>query len=76
MHPLLGIFILPQTAIVKIEYNSDYGNVSGSGEYEIREKVELIATQKEGYEFVGWMEDGEETNSSKKLTYFLRKTES
>src|SRR6056297_1411369 len=59
-------------AIVEIEYNSDYGTVSGSGEYEIGEEVELTATPKDGCKFVGWMENGKKISSDENFEITVR----
>ena len=44
--------------------NSTFGTVSGAGQYDLNDDVELVATANEGYKFVNWTNaDGEEVST-------------
>ena len=46
-------------ASLNIDYNSDYGSVTGAGIHGIGESFDLVATANEGCRFVGWYAEGE-----------------
>ena len=49
-----------QTFMVTVESeNTDYGTVSGGGEYGYGASCTVTATPAEGYYFIGWFQDGE-----------------
>ena len=49
---------------VSVDYDDDKGKVAGDGDFEEGEEVELTATAKEGYEFVGWTGYVESTDNT------------
>ena len=56
---------LPDSFVVSASTNnSTFGTVSGAGQYELNDNVELVATANEGYKFVNWTNaDGEEVST-------------
>lgn len=55
IHAQFAPFVYSITAVPN---HSNYGNVSGAGEYEHGQQVHLLASPNEGHIFVNWTEDG------------------
>ncbi len=53
---------------VTILHNSDHGNVLGEGDYEHGTEVKLIASPREGYQFVCWKMNGNPVSTAQKWT--------
>lgn len=49
---------------VYIDYNSTMGSVQGAGSHSFGEKINLVATPNEGYEFVAWKDSNDEVISN------------
>lgn len=73
---LVAVFAEEETAksfVLKLEVNNpDYGTVSGSGTFEEGSEAQIMATAKQGYKFIGWVE-GKDT-ISREATYTVTMT--
>ena len=75
---LVAVFdTIPSTAkrytITVLSFNSDWGSVSGGGDYEEDDYVTIKATPKEGFRFVVWICNEEEFSDQR--TYTFKATE-
>ena len=68
-----GLRTLNKYQIIAEANPSENGSVSGGGEYNYGEEVELIATPNEGYHFVNW-EDSDSEGSTRTITVLKNAT--
>ena len=64
---------LPTYTITSASNNTDWGTVTGGGDYKMYETVSVKATAKAGYEFKYWQENGEWTSYSKTYEFAAMK---
>ena len=69
----LNFEVIPEQVLIKLEAKpTNGGTLSGAGSYDLGSEVVVEAKAKPGYEFVRWLEDGEELSKKSKLNFVAK----